>query len=180
MPRLTSAVFALPFPLLRVLQLRRMQRYGLILTFGLGIVTIAVNLARFITIQVGTDWNGVYVWSMAELSVAIMVVSLPTLKSFLIYWRKSAKSRSQSGLASNSNMTYNGPQSSQRHEATSCTPTDDSGSEIELNPVWRDDVIVQTKEVRVDSRIAGKDEGNTGTRAWEKISSGKHEAVGKR
>jgi hypothetical protein len=44
-------VFALPFPLLRHLQLRRAQFYGLLLTFALGAITIAVSLGRFISTE---------------------------------------------------------------------------------------------------------------------------------
>ncbi|KAG9711600.1 hypothetical protein KCU73_g17134, partial [Aureobasidium melanogenum] len=75
------AIFVLPFPLLRHLHLNRNQIYGLLLTFALGLATIAVNLARFITIQTGNNWNAVFIWSMAEMAVAIIVVSLPALKT---------------------------------------------------------------------------------------------------
>lgn len=77
------SVLILPFPLLRHLHLSRNQIYGLLLTFALGLVTIAVNLARFITIHTGNNWNTVFIWSMTEMAVAIMVVSLPALKTLL-------------------------------------------------------------------------------------------------
>lgn len=167
-------VFVLPFPLLRVLRLKRLQLYGLILTFGLGLVTIAVNLARFITIQLGTDWNGVYVWSMAEMSVAIMVVSIPALKTFLVDRRKSSKLRSASGTASNNyDSSYTDPRHARRQNPVSCAPTDDTGSEIELNPIWREDVIVKTKEVRVDSSPASGNAYDSGEQTWERGSCAK-------
>lgn len=50
-------VFLLPFPLLRVLDLKRRSRYGLILTFALGMLTIITSATRFIRIQTGTDWD---------------------------------------------------------------------------------------------------------------------------
>ncbi|KAI4746905.1 hypothetical protein E4T44_15077, partial [Aureobasidium sp. EXF-8845] len=76
-------IFALPFPLLRHLQLRQAQFYGLLLTFALGAITIAVSLGRFIFTEVGKSWNAVYIWSMIQMTVAIIVVSLPALKSLL-------------------------------------------------------------------------------------------------
>lgn len=161
-------VFALPFPLLRVLTLRRGQLYGLIVTFALGLLTIAVNLARFVTIQRGTDWNGVYVWSMAEMSVAIIVVSLPALKYLLKFWRKSFDSRSGSGPGSYYNNGYMEHSSSRRHNQISCSLADETGSDVELNRVVRENIIVKTKEVKVDSRPAGLDGFRFAAESWDK------------
>lgn len=52
-------VFALPFPLLRSLQLRRRQIWGLVATFSLGAVTIAMSMVRFATIEVIYAWTNV-------------------------------------------------------------------------------------------------------------------------
>jgi len=153
-------VFSLPFPLLRVLRLKRRQLYGLILTFTLGLVTIAVNLARFITVQIGSDWNNLYVFSMAEQSVAIIVVSLPALKYLLTSWKKfSGGGRggcSGNGSSSYYNSTYDGQRSGRRQNQISCALADETGSDVELNRVLREDVIVKTKEVSVDSWPAGR------------------------
>jgi hypothetical protein len=124
----------------------------LILTFTLGLLTIAVNLARFVTIQRGTDWNGVYVWSMAEMSVAIMVVSMPALKYLLKYWKTTYRSGNGSGPDSYYNSGYTGHNMSRRHNQIRCSLPNDTGSDVELNRIIREDVIVKTKEVSVDSR----------------------------
>lgn len=158
-------VFALPFPLIRVLTLRRGQKYGLILTFALGLLTIAVNLARFITIQTGTDWNGVYVWSMAEMSVAIMVVSMPALKYLLKYWKAS---KNGSGPDSYYNSGYTGQSTSRRRNQISCSLADDTGSDVELNRVVREDVILKTKEISVDSQPAGFEGFSFAGESWDK------------
>lgn len=163
-------VFALPFPLIRVLTLRRGQKYGLILTFALGLLTIAVNLARFVTIQIGTDWNGVYVWSMAEMSVAIMVVSMPALKYLLKYWKTSSRSKNGSGPDSYYNSGYTGHSASRRRNQIECSLADDTGSDVELNRVVREDVIVKTKEISVDSQPAGFDGFNFSAESWDKKS----------
>lgn len=148
--------------------LRRGQKYGLILTFTLGLLTIAVNLARFVTIQRGTDWNGVYVWSMAEMSVAIMVVSMPALKYLLKYWKTTSRSGNRSGQDSYYNSGYTGHNASRRHNQISCSLGDDTGSDVELNRIIREDVIVKTKEVSVNSRPAGNDRFSFAGESWDK------------
>jgi hypothetical protein len=169
---LTNLVFALPFPLLRVLTLRRGQRYGLILTFALGLLTIVVNLARFVTIQRGTDWNGVYVWSMAEMSVAIMVVSLPALKYLLKYWKSASGSRGGSGPDSyyNNGYGYTGHDRHRRHAQISCSLADETGSDVELNRVLRLEGIVKTKEVTVETRARGFEGFRFSGEIWDKNS----------
>lgn len=54
-----AAVFGLPFPLLHSLQLQRRQIWGLIVTFCLGAVTIAMSVIRFVTIEVIYAWTNV-------------------------------------------------------------------------------------------------------------------------
>jgi hypothetical protein len=67
--RLTHlAVFALPFPLLRVLKLKPRQLYGLIFTFGLGLITIAVNVSRFATIMLTNNNNAICKLRLSPLS----------------------------------------------------------------------------------------------------------------
>lgn len=145
---LIRPVFILPFPLLRVLDLKRGQRYGVILTFALGIITIAVSLSRFIRIQTGTDRERVYIWSLCEMAIAIIVVSLPALKYLLRYWKESSSSNSDSGPSSyyTSNIT-----SRRRRNQVSGSVADDTGSDVELNRIRRDDAILKTEEVSVDS-----------------------------
>lgn len=58
-----SAVFTLPFPLLYKLQLGKRQIWGLIVTFGLGIITISVSVVRFVTIEVIQAWTNVCEWA---------------------------------------------------------------------------------------------------------------------
>ncbi|KAI5200672.1 hypothetical protein E4T38_06464 [Aureobasidium subglaciale] len=156
------AIFVLPFPLLRHLHLGRSQIYGLLVTFALGLATIAVNLARFITIQTGNNWNAVFIWSMAEMAVAIIVVSLPALKTLLRH---------------KNNNTSSNSYSHGNHYAVNCSNRrsvfgrsdlmDDSGSDVELNRVGGRDVIYKTKEVSVDSRPFDEgDDGGPLAQAW--------------
>jgi hypothetical protein len=52
-------VFLLPFPLLHQLQLSRRQIWGLVATFSLGALTIAMSIVRFATIEIIHAWTNV-------------------------------------------------------------------------------------------------------------------------
>lgn len=159
-------VFTLPFPLLRHLHLERKQLYGLWFTFALGIATMGVNLGRFISIEVGNGWNGVYVWSMAEMAVAIIVVSLPALKALLARHRNSSKtlsgSRSKGHYASGSHHKL--PSRDRVRKMGSLA--DETGSDVELNRVHKTDVIYKTEEISVDSQPTESEEEGNLARAW--------------
>ncbi|KAI4653464.1 hypothetical protein J4E93_001230 [Alternaria ventricosa] len=150
-------IFALPFPLLRSLQLRRRQIWGLVATFSLGIVTIAMSVLRFATIEVIYAWTNVYVLSMTEMAVAIMVVSLPSMRSFLRRGslfssnKKSHSSGSRTyGHQTPASGSHNFLRPSRRGKHTARVHTDeDSGSEVELNTMSRKDVIYETRRVSV-------------------------------
>lgn len=52
-------VCILPFPILHKIQLSRRQIWGLVVTFSLGALTIAMSIARFATIEVIHAWTNV-------------------------------------------------------------------------------------------------------------------------
>lgn len=160
--------------MLRHLHLSRKALYGLILTFALGIVTIAVNLGRFVEIQTThNNWNAVFVWSMAELAVAIIVVSLPALKTLL---RRNGNSTS---AHSKSYSHGNGANASsqQRSDFGGNAPSDDTGSDVELNQIGKSDVIYETKEISIDSRpMEDQEDGSRLSRSW--TNSGYHVRAG--
>ena len=151
---ITLPVFLLPFPLIRVLELKRRQRNGLIITFALGILTIIVSATRFIRIQTGTDWDRAYIWSMAEMCIAIMVVSMPALKYLLRYWKSSSSSRSTTPSSYYNSEFSDPPRQNRRRRQVSCSYGDENGSDVELNRVVADEGILETKEVCVDSAPA--------------------------
>ncbi|KAL5386299.1 hypothetical protein PMIN06_001704 [Paraphaeosphaeria minitans] len=75
-------VYAIPLILLSQGILRGSK--GVMLTFVLGGLTIASSIVRFITLKVGTGQeNLVYPLSMLEMTLSIIVVSLPGLKPLL-------------------------------------------------------------------------------------------------
>ncbi|PQE24367.1 hypothetical protein CJF31_00002637 [Rutstroemia sp. NJR-2017a BVV2] len=80
-------LFCLPFFIINCLKLQRRQKLALVGVFSLGIITMAISLARIIVYTV-TDYNvddavG-NAWCTAEMSTGIIVVSLPYLKSLIM------------------------------------------------------------------------------------------------
>ncbi|KAH7380546.1 hypothetical protein DE146DRAFT_637540 [Phaeosphaeria sp. MPI-PUGE-AT-0046c] len=153
------SIFMLPFPLLHSIQLNKRQIWGLIATFSLGLITISMSVLRFATIEVIYAWTNVYVLSMAEMAVAIMVVSLPSMRGFLrrggIFSSNknsgSSSYRSKYGIRtplSGSNNGFVRPTIRVKHNVRARTD-DDSGSEVELNNMSRKDVIYETRRVSV-------------------------------
>jgi len=75
-------ILLLPFPLLSKLILSKRQIAALAVTFGLGAITMVVSIFRFVTVW-KHKFQPLYVWSVAEISTGIMVVSLPALRPLL-------------------------------------------------------------------------------------------------
>lgn len=87
-------IFLLPFPLLRGLaKLSNYEKMGLIATFGLGFVTVAVSTTRFYLLNTESDATLIFCTSMAELTTAIVVVSLPALRPLLLVICKTGKDK---------------------------------------------------------------------------------------
>jgi hypothetical protein len=91
-------IFLLPFPVIATLTLSTRQIVALCVTFGLGLITIAVSMGRCLAL-LQNAFVSLYVWSMAEMCTAIMVVSLPSLRPLL---RKHHSSANSSSLAASS------------------------------------------------------------------------------
>lgn len=77
-------IMALPLRLLKDLQVTRQQKIGLGVVFSLGFMIIATAIVRMTQIidQSRSDPVGLGVWGLVESSVAVIVGSLPPLKSF--------------------------------------------------------------------------------------------------
>ncbi|KAF2877700.1 hypothetical protein BDV95DRAFT_155473 [Massariosphaeria phaeospora] len=80
-------LFGLPFFIINCLKLRRRQKIGLIGVFSLGVITMAISLARFV-VYTATDYSvddaSGNLWCTAELCTATIVVSLPALKTLIV------------------------------------------------------------------------------------------------
>jgi hypothetical protein len=85
-------IMALPLTILPSLQLDRKSKVGLAVVFSLGIFIIATAIARMTQILsiayyregVDVDTVSLFVWSIVEASVALIVGSLPPLKGLMV------------------------------------------------------------------------------------------------
>lgn len=117
------------------------------------------------TLQPLTDTH-IDVLSMAEMAVAIMVVSLPSMRSFLrrgTLFSSNKKSRSSEsrtyGHQTPASGSHNFLRPSRRGKHSVRVHTDeDSGSEVELNTMTRKDVIYETRRVSVQFSKSQDDE----------------------
>ena len=93
------------------------------------------------------------VLSMAEMSVSIMVVALPSMRSFLRHGALFSSKKAYGSSASRSGFSVQTPTRtfgiSGRKKARLDDLVDDSGSEVELNTMTRKDVIYETRRVSV-------------------------------
>ncbi|KAK2470379.1 hypothetical protein H9L39_18076, partial [Fusarium oxysporum f. sp. albedinis] len=84
------SLFCLPFFVLNSLKLHRRQRIGLAGIFSLGMITMLISTARFVAYIV-TDYQlddpSGNAWCTIEMSTAVIVVSLPGLKSLFVQSR---------------------------------------------------------------------------------------------
>ncbi|KAH6693848.1 archaeal flagellin N-terminal-like domain-containing protein [Plectosphaerella plurivora] len=153
-------IFCLPFPLLVGLQVSRRYIIGIAATFSAGIVTIAASVSRFATVEVIHNWPNVYILSMTEMAAAIIVVSLPALKSLLHSGRRGLSTTPQyakgatprGGYGMNTIITSNHLKLSSGRDpytgsSTQAASADDSGSEVELNNLDRRNVIYKTDHI---------------------------------
>ncbi|EPE34168.1 hypothetical protein GLAREA_07181 [Glarea lozoyensis ATCC 20868] len=162
-------IFALPFPLFRNLTLQKRQLYGLIFTFGLGMITVVVNVARYATIRLTNNFNAIYVWGMAEMATSIMVACLPALRSLLRRAGelsssdyKSSKSRiartfgtalSKIGVSRLGSSRVENLKSSRRGNGVDRMErlSDGRDSQVELTTQSRTSVIYKTQSIHVQS-----------------------------
>ncbi|KAF4956897.1 hypothetical protein FGADI_3500 [Fusarium gaditjirri] len=142
-------IFALPFPLLFGLQLSRRYKVGLVAIFASGLITLGASIGRFATVEAIHAWTNVYVLSMTEVAAAIIVVSLPALKSLLhgLGLRSSKQNTTQTGSSYHkpsgtvtTSSHFNKLSSGRDHHRDLYASTarvaagaeEDSGSEVEL------------------------------------------------
>ncbi|RYP39580.1 hypothetical protein DL767_002128 [Monosporascus sp. MG133] len=82
------AIFLLPLPALRSLNLRNPQKLFLMGIFSLGFFTCAISVIRFQYLRIDEDfsWENVETssWSVGELASALTCVCLPTLRPLFV------------------------------------------------------------------------------------------------
>ncbi|KAJ3519807.1 hypothetical protein NM208_g13978 [Fusarium decemcellulare] len=107
-------IMALPIAVLPSLQLDKRKKIGLGIAFSLGFIIICVAIVRMTQVIVGNkvDLIGLAIWGAVETATALVVGSLPALKSLLARGVKKYKS-SRSGP---SDYAAYGSASSQRRQ----------------------------------------------------------------
>lgn len=76
-------IFVLPFFLIHDLQLKKRQKYTVYGIFSFGAITIAIAIARCITINISPLNTPIYIWAAAEHCCSMIVVCLPSLKPLI-------------------------------------------------------------------------------------------------
>ncbi|PVI07948.1 hypothetical protein DM02DRAFT_237013 [Periconia macrospinosa] len=77
-------LFVLPLPLIGGLHLsQRREKTGLLFVFLLGAITIVVSTARFIAMMILSNDIMIYILATAEFTIAIMILSLISLRPLL-------------------------------------------------------------------------------------------------
>ncbi|KXH53964.1 archaeal flagellin N-terminal-like domain-containing protein [Colletotrichum salicis] len=154
-------IFTIPFPLLFGLQLNGRYIIGLAATFSTGIITIGASVGRFDTVETINAWTNVYVLSMTEIAAAIIVVSLPALKS-LLHRRGLATSKYGTGKTGSAGRAFDKQPTnfSRSHiklssgrepyvATATVVPEEESGSEVELTNLEGSNVIYKSARVSV-------------------------------
>ncbi|EXF73878.1 archaeal flagellin N-terminal-like domain-containing protein [Colletotrichum fioriniae PJ7] len=154
-------IFSIPFPLLFGLQLSGRYIIGLAATFSTGIITIGASVGRFATVEAINAWTNVYVLSMTEIAAAIIVVSLPALKS-LLHRRGLATSKYGTGQTGSAGRAFDKQPTnfSRSHIKLSsgrepfvaiarAVREEESGGEVELNNLEGSNVIYKSARVSV-------------------------------
>ncbi|OAF99249.1 uncharacterized protein CC84DRAFT_1222950 [Paraphaeosphaeria sporulosa] len=79
-------LFVLPFFIINCIKLRKRQKIALCGVFSLGLITLAISLARFIAYAGNFELDDPTgnLWCTAEMCTANIVVSLPALKALII------------------------------------------------------------------------------------------------
>jgi hypothetical protein len=130
-------VFILPFFIINCLKLRKRQKVALCGIFSLGLITIVISVARFLVYTVSDytvdDASGskptlphlihkqlatnstVDLWCTAEMCIATIVVSLPSLKALIMRKTPDNTNRSASGYV---HSGPSGPRRSFSHHDT--------------------------------------------------------------
>ncbi|KAG9250105.1 uncharacterized protein F5Z01DRAFT_428136 [Emericellopsis atlantica] len=163
----------LPMYILPSLQLSRGKKFGIGLTFALGLLVVAVAIVRMtqITCGYGIDYIGVALWGAVETATSIVVGSLLSLGGLLTKGvrglRRGTGYSKQSGSAGGKSSYYSGGLSSSARTrgSTGLASTSDSDNEL-VQSQRRESVCVlevqKTVETDVYSEYAHDADGHDG------------------
>ncbi|KAK6723816.1 hypothetical protein SNK03_002620 [Fusarium graminearum] len=156
-----------PIPLLQGLMTSTRKKIGLAVVFGMGIITIAVSIGRFVTMLYVHNDISIYIWATAEICISVMIVALTALRPLLRKMTNSVSTSSddrsgnpsrKTGLTRNSVYWPGGNKIPRRH-VVEVGLESLAGSETELNTMNRG--IMMTKQVTVSVGNAESDVGSS-------------------
>ncbi|KAF4332821.1 hypothetical protein FBEOM_13379 [Fusarium beomiforme] len=169
-----------PIPLLATLKMTSpRKKIGLAVVFGLGVITIAVSVGRFVTMVYVDNAISIYIWATAEICISVIVVALTAVRPLLrkltnlksttlltsedrsgIQAALSNRSRKPGNFMGGSGIYWQGTGKSHHGHAEAMGPESLAGSETELNNmngIMLTQQVVVSRETIIDS-IPGQPE----------------------
>ncbi|CAH0054225.1 unnamed protein product [Clonostachys solani] len=150
-------LFVLPVPMVLKLQVRRLQKFGLLLIFGVGSLTIVTSIVRAVVLRAmmhSTDqsWEvtNVSICIVIEANLFVMCAALPTLRKFFqhttpkyildsLYGSSKSKSTNQGGSSQRPTLVTigGGTDNKQRPRSypTGMSIPSETGSSSEILPI---------------------------------------------
>ncbi|EKJ76073.1 hypothetical protein FPSE_03845 [Fusarium pseudograminearum CS3096] len=156
-----------PIPLLQGLMTSTRKKIGLAVVFGMGMITIAVSIGRFVTMLHVHNDISIYIWATAEICISVMIVALTALRPLLRKMTNSVSTSSddrsgnpsrKTGLTRSSVYWPGGNKIPRRH-VVEVGSESLAGSETELNTMNKG--IMMTKQVSVSVGNAESDVGSS-------------------
>ncbi|UZP35046.1 hypothetical protein NXS19_002862 [Fusarium pseudograminearum] len=142
-----------PIPLLQGLMTSTRKKIGLAVVFGMGMITIAVSIGRFVTMLHVHNDISIYIWATAEICISVMIVALTALRPLLRKMTNSVSTSSddrsgnpsrKTGLTRSSVYWPGGNKIPRRH-VVEVGSESLAGSETELNTMNKG--IMMTKQI---------------------------------
>lgn len=103
------AVMLLPLGILRKLRIRKTQKLGLVLVFSVCLLTIALELFRFVRNITGDETTNNVLYAVINANLVVIISCTPTYRSLWKLWQKS---RPKTASATSSSEGYARPRKS--------------------------------------------------------------------
>ncbi|KAL6711806.1 hypothetical protein ACN47E_002849 [Coniothyrium glycines] len=94
------AVMILPMPILRRLRIRKTQKLGLVLVFSVCLLTIALELFRFLRNITGDDTTNNILYAVINANLTIVISCTPAYRSLWTLWQNSKRLAERASLGS--------------------------------------------------------------------------------
>lgn len=99
----------LPLPILHKLRIKKTQKLGLVLIFSVCLLTIALEIFRFVRNITGDETTNNVLYAVINANLTVIISCIPTYRSLWKLWQKS---RSKPSSATSSSEGYARPRKS--------------------------------------------------------------------